>query len=63
MTSLVSLSFYGASQIKFHWVERYDKILVGMVLCFVGVLTYVLHHHDGDEHSLHAHVHRKLVYP
>jgi hypothetical protein len=26
-------------------------------------LTYVFHHHDGDEHSLHAHVHRKLVYP
>ncbi|TVU04184.1 hypothetical protein EJB05_50277, partial [Eragrostis curvula] len=63
MTSLVALSFYGASQIKFHWVERYDKILVGTVLCLVGVLTYVFHHHDGDEHSLHAHVHRKLVSP
>uniref|UniRef100_J3KYS9 Cytochrome C biogenesis protein transmembrane domain-containing protein n=2 Tax=Oryza brachyantha TaxID=4533 RepID=J3KYS9_ORYBR len=62
MTSLVALSFYGASQIKFHWVERYDKILVGSVLCLVGVLTYVFHHHDGgDEHSLHEHVHRKLV--
>ena len=61
MTSLVALSFYGASQIKFHWVERYDKILVGTVLCLVGVLTYVFHHHDGDEHSLHEHVHRKLV--
>uniref|UniRef100_A0ACD5VNP0 Uncharacterized protein n=1 Tax=Avena sativa TaxID=4498 RepID=A0ACD5VNP0_AVESA len=61
MTSLVALSFYGASQIKFHWVERYDKVLVGSVLCLVGVLTYVFHHHDGDEHSLHAHVHRKLV--
>uniref|UniRef100_A0A0E0JH24 Cytochrome C biogenesis protein transmembrane domain-containing protein n=1 Tax=Oryza punctata TaxID=4537 RepID=A0A0E0JH24_ORYPU len=60
MTSLVALSFYGASQIKFHWVERYDKILVGSVLCLVGVLTYVFHHHDGDEHSLHEHVHRKL---
>ncbi|CAD6238849.1 unnamed protein product [Miscanthus lutarioriparius] len=63
MTSLVALSFYGASQIKFHWVERYDKILVGTVLCLVGVLTYVFHHHDGDEHSLHEHVHRKLVSP
>ncbi|XP_037416637.1 uncharacterized protein LOC119279521 [Triticum dicoccoides] len=63
MTSLVALSFYGASQIKFHWVERYDKVLVGSVLCLVGVLTYVFHHHDGDEHSLHAHVHRKLVGP
>nr|CAB3472865.1 unnamed protein product [Digitaria exilis] len=63
MTSLVALSFYGASQIKFHWVERYDKILVGTVLCLVGILTYVFHHHDGDEHSLHEHVHRKLVSP
>ncbi|CAI0397312.1 unnamed protein product [Linum tenue] len=35
MTSLVALSFYGASQIKFHWVERYDKLLVGSVLCLV----------------------------
>ncbi|KAF9676334.1 hypothetical protein SADUNF_Sadunf09G0127900 [Salix dunnii] len=33
MTSLVALSFYGASQLKFHWVERYDKLLVGSVLC------------------------------
>ncbi|KAF3454100.1 hypothetical protein FNV43_RR04547 [Rhamnella rubrinervis] len=32
MTSLVALSFYGASQLKFHWVERYDKLLVGSVL-------------------------------
>ncbi|CAO2173987.1 unnamed protein product [Urochloa humidicola] len=63
MTSLVALSFYGASQIKFHWVERYDKILVGTVLCLVGILTYVFHHHDGDEHSLHGHVHQKLVSP
>uniref|UniRef100_A0A803LXG2 Uncharacterized protein n=1 Tax=Chenopodium quinoa TaxID=63459 RepID=A0A803LXG2_CHEQI len=29
MTSLVALSYYGASQLKFHWVERYDKVLVG----------------------------------
>ncbi|KAJ8646471.1 hypothetical protein MRB53_008219 [Persea americana] len=36
MTSLVALSFYGASQIKFHWVERYDKLLVGTVLCLVN---------------------------
>ncbi|KAF8661920.1 hypothetical protein HU200_056886 [Digitaria exilis] len=63
MTSLVALSFYGASQIKFHWVERYDKILVGTVLCLVGILTYVFHHHDGDEHSLHEHVYWKLVSP
>ncbi|KAA8544455.1 hypothetical protein F0562_022505 [Nyssa sinensis] len=31
MTSLVALSFYGASQLKFHWVERYDKLLVVFV--------------------------------
>ncbi|KAJ6906673.1 hypothetical protein NC652_024212 [Populus alba x Populus x berolinensis] len=35
MTSLVALSFYGASQLKFHWVERYDKLLVGSVLCLI----------------------------
>ncbi|KAJ3684593.1 hypothetical protein LUZ61_013757 [Rhynchospora tenuis] len=60
MTSLVALSYYGASQIKFHWVERYDKLLVGSVLCLVGILTYVFHHHDGeDEHS--HHLPRKVV--
>lgn len=60
MTSLVALSFYGASQLKFHWVERYDKLLVGSVLCLVGILTYVFHHHDGeDEHS--HHLPRKIV--
>ncbi|KAK8581495.1 hypothetical protein V6N13_144518 [Hibiscus sabdariffa] len=61
MTSLVALSFYGASQLKFHWVERYDKVLVGSVLCLVGILTLIFHDHDGDE-GLHGHnVHRKIV--
>lgn len=63
MTSLVALSYYGASKIKFHWVERYDKLLVGSVLCLVGILTYIFHDHDhgGEEHSIGGHVHRKLV--
>jgi len=62
MTSLVALSFYGASKIKFHWVERYDKLLVGSVLCLVGILTYIFHDHDGEGHSGGEHVHnRKLI--
>lgn len=60
MTSLVALSFYGASQLKFHWVERYDKLLVGSVLCMVGILTYVFHDH-GHEHAVGEHLHRKLI--
>eukprot|EP00850_Spirogloea_muscicola_P020625 SM000222S06966 [mRNA] locus=s222:39028:49965:- [translate_table: standard] len=49
MVSLVSLSFYGAGQVKFQWVERHDKLLVGSVLCAVGILTHVFHHHNhGD---------------
>eukprot|EP00250_Pteridium_aquilinum_P034149 c7142_g1_i1 orf=450-1148(-) len=50
MVTLVALSFYGASQLKFHWIERYDKALVGSVLCVVGFLTYIFHHHD-EGHS------------
>ncbi|GFP97197.1 hypothetical protein PHJA_001863800 [Phtheirospermum japonicum] len=61
MTSLVALSFYGASQLKFHWVERYDKLLVGSVLCLVGILTLIFHDHDGDESSSGAHLHRKII--
>ena len=62
MTSLVALSFYGASKIKFHWVERNDKLLVGSVLCLVGILTYIFHDHDGGEHSGGEHLHnRKLI--
>ncbi|XP_042012185.1 uncharacterized protein LOC121760609 [Salvia splendens] len=57
MTSLVALSFYGASQIKFHWAERYDKLLVGSVLCLVGVLTLIFHDHDGEA----KHLHRKII--
>ncbi|KAA8550089.1 hypothetical protein F0562_001773 [Nyssa sinensis] len=60
MTSLVALSFYGASQLKFHWVERYDKILIGSVLCLVGILTLIFHDHDGDVGSTGEHLHRKL---
>lgn len=64
MTSLVALSFYGASQIKFHWVERYDKLLVGSVLCVVGILTLLFHDHEHTHThtgSLEEHVHRKLI--
>ncbi|CAA3020860.1 Fe(3+) dicitrate transport system permease [Olea europaea subsp. europaea] len=63
MMSLVALSFYGASQIKFHWVERYDKLLVGSVLCLVGILTLIFHDHDheGDVSLTGEHLHRKLI--
>ncbi|KAF7831533.1 Fe(3+) dicitrate transport system permease [Senna tora] len=63
MTSLVALSFYGASQLKFHWVERYDKLLVGSVLCLVGVLTLFFHHHHHHEElgSVGQHLHRKII--
>ncbi|XP_077248932.1 fe(3+) dicitrate transport system permease [Tasmannia lanceolata] len=63
MTSLVALSFYGASQLKFHWVERNDKLLVGTVLCLVGILTLLFHDHDHDDeaHSIGEHLHRKLI--
>ncbi|KAL4203270.1 hypothetical protein AMTRI_Chr01g127060 [Amborella trichopoda] len=61
MTSLVALSYYGASQLKFHWIERYDKALVGSVLCLVGILTYIFHDHEGEGQSLEGHLHRKLI--
>ncbi|KAH7403977.1 hypothetical protein KP509_15G003300 [Ceratopteris richardii] len=51
MITLVTLSFYGASQLKFHWIEKYDKALVGSVLYLVGFLTYFFHHHDEDHDS------------
>lgn len=60
MTSLVALSFYGASQLKFHWVERYDKLLVGSVLCLVGILTLLFHDHDHGGHEAHQ-LHRKII--
>lgn len=62
MTSLVALSYYGASQLKFKWVERYDKLLVGSVLCLVGILTLLFHDHD-EEGSSGVHLHRKLSLP
>ncbi|KAG9448778.1 hypothetical protein H6P81_008743 [Aristolochia fimbriata] len=62
MTSLVALSFYGASQLKFHWVERNDKLLVGTVLCIVGILTLIFHDHDGDDHlPMGEHLNRKIL--
>lgn len=66
MLTLVSLSFYGAAQLKFGWVERYDKLLVGSVLCAVGILTHLFHHHDhqtslpGVQHAIEEHIHRTL---
>ncbi|XP_038988253.1 uncharacterized protein LOC103704987 isoform X1 [Phoenix dactylifera] len=61
MISLVALSFYGASQLKFHWVEHYDKLILGSVLCLVGILTFAFHDHDGEEHSVVENVPRKLI--
>ncbi|KAG9452009.1 hypothetical protein H6P81_004913 [Aristolochia fimbriata] len=62
MTSLVALSFYGASQLKFNWVERNDKLLVGTVLCIVGILTLIFHDHDGDDHlPMGEHLNRKIL--
>lgn len=52
MLTLVTLSYYGAAQLKFRWIERNDKLLVGSVLCAVGILTYFFHDHGHDhDHS------------
>ncbi|KAH9549640.1 hypothetical protein CY35_10G030300 [Sphagnum magellanicum] len=51
MLTLVTLSYYGAAQLKFHWIEHYDKVLVGSVLCLVGILTFLFHDHHGEGHS------------
>lgn len=61
MTSLVALSFYGASRLRLRWAERYDKLLVGSVLCLVGFFTLIFHDHDGDVNSSGEHLHRKLI--
>ncbi|GJP53536.1 hypothetical protein CLOM_g12693 [Closterium sp. NIES-68] len=58
MLTLVALSFYGASQVKFGWLERYEKLVVGVILCAVGILTHLFHHHDhphGHSHAGHHH--------
>lgn len=49
MLTLVALSFYGASQVKFGWLEKYEKLVVGGILIAVGVLTHLFHHHDHHE--------------
>ncbi|GMG98363.1 hypothetical protein Nepgr_000203 [Nepenthes gracilis] len=46
MTSMVALSSFGARQLKFRWVERYDKLLIGSVRCLVGIPALVFHDHD-----------------
>lgn len=51
MLTLVTLSYYGAAQLNFRWIEKNDKLLVGCVLCTVGILTYFFHDHDHE----HAH--------
>jgi cadmium resistance protein CadD (predicted permease) len=49
MLGLVTVSFLGAAQLKFEFMTRYDKLLVGIVLCLVGILTNIFHHHDHEE--------------
>ena len=48
MLTLVSLSYYGAARLKFRWLERNEKLVVGLVLCVVGVVTHVFHNHAHE---------------
>jgi hypothetical protein len=48
MLSMVTISYMGAATLKSHAfdgpvkaIEKYDKLVVGAILCGVGVITYV----------------------
>jgi len=61
MLSMVTISYMGAATLKSHAfdgpvkaIEKYDKLVVGAILCGVGVITYFSHNHDHD-HGAHGH--------
>lgn len=62
MLTLVTLSFLGAATLKkaaFEGISRYDKVVVGSILCLVGVITQLTHHHDHDHEHGHDHGHEE----
>ncbi len=45
MTLLVGLTSLGIEKLKFHFFDHYEKLIVGLVLCGLGALILLLHHH------------------
>ncbi len=43
MLLLVSLSSMGVEKMKFGFIDRYEKAIVGVILCGLGLLILVLH--------------------
>ena len=43
MLILVSLSYLGIERIKFHFIEKYERFLVGIILCALGTVGHLVH--------------------
>lgn len=42
MLILVWLSSLGVERLRFHFIDRYEKLIVGTILCTLGATTYLL---------------------
>lgn len=40
---LVTLSFLGIQKIKFQFLDQYEKLIIGVILCLVGISIKLLH--------------------
>ena len=43
MLLMVGLTSLGIEQLKFSFFDRYEKLIVGLVLCALGALVLVVH--------------------
>jgi hypothetical protein len=45
MLLLVGLTSLGIEKLQFAFFDRYEKLIVGLVLCTLGALVFLIHHH------------------
>jgi hypothetical protein len=42
MMILVTLSYLGIERLKFHFIDRYEKLIIGITLCILSLVTYLI---------------------
>lgn len=60
MMSLVALSFLGAARFDFAKIRRHERLIVGIGLLVLAILTFFVlsdHHHHHHDHHHHASTH------
>jgi hypothetical protein len=60
MVTLVWLSLAGIRQLHLAWLEHTDRLITGILLILLGIISFMLEH-GHEHHHDHEHVHTLLT--